>query len=410
VAVVVQSFDRDNLVMTLAAGLTTADVGEIYSEWKVWAADPLNASVPVAFRQSVGGDLLTPGINAGSYFFLQNQDGWRIRPAEEDNTITLTGNLIAEDSTRPVIIPTIGTFRVLVLGIQPITQRVDELLAQQQDSDYRGVVVIDIANGVAGVDFPVGTHASPSNNLTDAISIANRVGGTTFEIIGGLTLDRTFVDTTFVGSTTEAADFIDLNGQSVDGCMFVGVEVRNAGTGTIQCVDSRLSNISGVLGFFRTCGFINSFTLAAGSSVFVDCFSEIAGSGTVSLDMNNVAANVSLRRWTGGMTISNMTIALSNLTVDAMSANIILAASNTDGNIVVRGVGTLTNSTAGSTVIKDGWVDGLDIKLIKALDGGDVTITGTGPYTITVLDPDDGVTVIATYTVSADSLTRTRTA
>ena len=128
---VIGSFDRDNLVIVLASGLLEVDAEDIYSEWKLWAADVLNAGIPEAFR-STGGDPLTPGVNAGAYFFLQNQHGWRIRPAEEDGTITLTGNLAPEDSTFPILAPTIGDFSVLISGLQPVTQNVDDVLTLQE--------------------------------------------------------------------------------------------------------------------------------------------------------------------------------------------------------------------------------------------------------------------------------------
>jgi len=128
-------FDGDNLVITLDAptdGILTidAEVG-LYNAWKDWMLESYaNRKYPQAFR-TVGGDSLTPGIDAGAYFFIQNNLGWRIRPFEADATVFLTGNLAPEDSTLPIMIPTIGTYTVLVDGLQPITQNVDTIIEQQ---------------------------------------------------------------------------------------------------------------------------------------------------------------------------------------------------------------------------------------------------------------------------------------
>ncbi len=120
------SFDGENLLITLDAGVTSVDAQtDLYSDWKEFFKTGTNSRFPLAFRASVGGDPLTPGLDAGAYFFLQNQLGWRIRPAEENATITLEGNLIAEDTTLPVVVPTVGAFTVLILGLQPITQNAD---------------------------------------------------------------------------------------------------------------------------------------------------------------------------------------------------------------------------------------------------------------------------------------------
>jgi len=118
------SFDGPNLIITLESGVTEVDVKEdLYEAWKDWVRAG-NAQFPQAFTV-VGGDPLTSVINAGSYFFLNNSDGWRIRPPEEDITIYLTGNLAVLDVAFPAFIPTIGGYTAAIVGLQPVTQGVD---------------------------------------------------------------------------------------------------------------------------------------------------------------------------------------------------------------------------------------------------------------------------------------------
>jgi hypothetical protein len=85
------NFDGDNLLITLDSGITEVDVvDDLYRAWKDWMLEtPLNRRYPQAFV-SDGGNPLTAVINQGSYIFLQNQYGWRIKPPEEDITIYLT--------------------------------------------------------------------------------------------------------------------------------------------------------------------------------------------------------------------------------------------------------------------------------------------------------------------------------
>ena len=73
------TFDGDNLVITFQSGVTEVDVREdLYEDWKDWLlADPSRLKYPRAIRP-LGGDPLTSVINAGSYFFLNNSDGWRV--------------------------------------------------------------------------------------------------------------------------------------------------------------------------------------------------------------------------------------------------------------------------------------------------------------------------------------------
>jgi len=125
------TFDGQNLTITLDA--PTSSVlnqnveADLYSEWKSWARTSDNLKFPPAFDNSVGGDLLIPGLNSGAYFFLRNDLGWRIISSDEDQTVNYAGNLIAADPDTTLILPTPGR-TVLHLGLQPVTQGLREVL------------------------------------------------------------------------------------------------------------------------------------------------------------------------------------------------------------------------------------------------------------------------------------------
>lgn len=150
------TFDGVNLIVTLPPGQTSVSVEtDLYSAWKRFMlADKLNMRFPTAFR-TIAGDALPGSLEAAPYFFLNNLAGWRIRPPEENITISFIGNLVPEDETLAMVIPTIGTFTVLILGIQPVTQGLDALvpdidLIRQAvagdvviDSDDLGITIFD---------------------------------------------------------------------------------------------------------------------------------------------------------------------------------------------------------------------------------------------------------------------------
>lgn len=143
------TFDGANLLIILPAegAAWTLDVGgDLYSEWKEYVLGTGHQYHP-AFR-TTGGDPLTGTLNAGSNFFLRNDLGWRIRPAEEDSTITVTGNLFPEDITQPMIVPTTGGFTVLMAGLQPVTQNV-------ASQNIRDAMQLDTTDGEAGLDTKI---------------------------------------------------------------------------------------------------------------------------------------------------------------------------------------------------------------------------------------------------------------
>lgn len=109
------TFDGDNLLIILDSGVNVVDVKvDLYSDWKEWVKTADNTKYPLAFR-TIAGDP-KGSITAAPTYFLQNQNGWRIRPPEENITISLVGDLQLEDTTLPGIVPTIGAFTTMVLG------------------------------------------------------------------------------------------------------------------------------------------------------------------------------------------------------------------------------------------------------------------------------------------------------
>ena len=124
------TFDGDTLTITLGTptdGVLNLDVqDDLYSDWKEWMVTSDNIKYPPAFR-TVGGDSLTTNVDAGAYYFLRNDYGWRIKPSEYDQTIYVIGNLVAQDSALPLAVPTTGGYTVLMLGLQAVTQGIDNL-------------------------------------------------------------------------------------------------------------------------------------------------------------------------------------------------------------------------------------------------------------------------------------------
>jgi len=415
-------FDGPNLRIILAAGITQVDIEpDVYSQWKEWFKIGDNAKYPPAFR-TVGGDPLTAGIDAGAYYFIQNQHGWRIRPAEEDATILITGNLAPEDSARPIAVPTLGNFTVLLLGLQPITQNVDILLEQSQLNQFHGAIHINTHGfGVPGTAFPIGTEENPVDNIVDARLIADDAGIRKFEFHGHLTLDREYSHWNFVGISPEQSA-VNVNGQSIDSASFEACTINGAIGAPSEsparplfmrdCHLSEAMPVTGLYAILVNCFLDGDVTLANGDFIMFGGGSEVAGSGTPKINRNGTTGEVNIRAYTGGVELTNFTTG-DNASFDILSGHFISGITNTAGTIVLRGVGkkTITKGSPSSFIDDEGFIDGRDIRLIKALTAGDAEVS-LDDLTITVYDPDNITsprTVIATYDVSADGRIRTRT-
>jgi len=111
------SFDADNRLVIVNEGETSLDAeADLYSAAKrTWKNDSTLNKLRPPFR-TVAGDPIGDNRVIGAYFFLQNQAGagWRIRPYEADHELTIFGNLYAEDSYYPMLVPTLGGYTVAI--------------------------------------------------------------------------------------------------------------------------------------------------------------------------------------------------------------------------------------------------------------------------------------------------------
>lgn len=105
------TFDGPNQLIILSTGTTAVTVEDMYSRWKDWTIISDNSKYLLAFS-SLGGDPLPGGLFLGATYFLEN--GWKIRPYEGNQVLTVTGNLYARDGSDPFV-STLGSYNVRVM-------------------------------------------------------------------------------------------------------------------------------------------------------------------------------------------------------------------------------------------------------------------------------------------------------
>jgi hypothetical protein len=417
-------FDGPNLLITLppgTAGVGQIDAQDVYSAWKAWVLVGDNAKYPPAFR-TIGGDPLSSIINAGAYYFLRNDFGWRMKPAEEDVNYYLTGNLAAQDTFQSILIPTEGDFTVAIFGLQPVTQGVTPAMAQQLEyGSFQGGIWIDQINGQSGTDGTKGNAQFPVNNIPDAITIQQIRGlPKTVYVRGNLVLGTgdNIEGFKLVGENATRT-LITVNAESDTlGCEIIEAHVTgNLDGGTIlrNCV---ISNLNYINGFVYNC-MLNPGTISLGGTEtahFLNCYSGVPGSNTPTIDMNGTGTEdtpLAMRNYNGGIRLVHKT-GTAPVSIDLGAGQVILdidretPANSTvlGGNIVVRGDGgvydahrnhlgsgtyggvTLYNGVTGADHIHDMWQDmGLDPENPTSYtDDGTTTTKVSGGVTLEITD------------------------
>ena len=350
--------------------IVSLDVGtELYSEAKrQWLSNPALNVLRFPMR-SIGGDEITATQNAGATFFLQY--GWRIRPYDADHRFIVNGNLYTDPAGESPFLSTVSAATVRIES--QLSNLVDSSVARLDLTQLQPAVFIDVNNGVAGTVEGIGTPTNPVNNEADARTIADRDGLRQFHFRGAITLSQSYPNWSFKGLSAEGADTVALNGQNVDGSKFDECEISGAMSGRVDCINCGFNSLSGFNGIARSCGLINTLTLAVGSrSTLHQCFSEVAGAGrpTVYCASTGDIQSFGLRAYTGGVTIEDMS-GSESVSIDVIAGTVEIGASCTGGVANVRGVGIIVDNSNGTTVLKDGFIEAVDIRQTRDLAEAD---------------------------------------
>ena len=362
------NFDGVNLVITLESGVTEVDArSDLYGAWKTWqhetdAQGNTNRRFPPAFRTS-GGDALTPILDAGGYFFLRNDLGWRIRPPEEDINITVLGNLVGEDTDQDILIPTIGNFTVLINGLQPITQRVEKIGDLVILTSYAGVVHL-ATDGSGSPGAVVGTNGTPSNpcdNLTDAMVVAAELGLKVLHFKGTIAIGALDLTGWTLHADGAPTDILTFTGTNVNNAVIEQSVVSGSISGILRLVRSTVNSMTDIEGTLIDCSVTGPLVMpSGGSSVLslISCTSNVIGLGTPVLNVNGGVANTfQLRAYSGGIEVQNCTNANNVGSIDMISGQVIVGPTNSDGSITLRGVGNLTDTSTGIVIEQNAFLN-----------------------------------------------------
>lgn len=386
------TFDGENLIITLDSGVTNIDWIDIYSDWKDWMlADPLNRGYPEAFR-TTGGDPLNLLLDAGKYWFLRNDYGWRIKPPEEHITILAAGNLAPEDADIDMFLPTAGAYTTQILGLQPITQGFSVPLAiGLEQALYNERVTIDVVDGVSGAGYdvdgnPIGTFKTPSNNIPDALLIAAARGFSDLIILGDITLDTgdNPEGMKISGQGTHRSTITINTGADVLDCLICDAAIQGTLDGVSTIEDCSINDLDFVNGEIKNCEWVGKITLGGSEEAhFSRTRSGVPGTGTPELDCGGSGQGFQIRGHYGGIKVSNKTGPEPG-SIDMDSGQIQLAATvniTVENSFVCRGVGAMTEDLSTGYPVVNQMNDArklIDLHLLQGLDADNpMTVTPT---------------------------------
>ena len=307
------------------------------------------------------------------------------------------GNVVAIDSLGGYIDPRQPTAYVSCDRTASASATLQEQEALQHSS-FNGGVTVDLGSSYSGTAFPNGTPQQPVNNFIDALVIANENGFTTIYIIGSVTLDSgtDFEEMIFIGESMSKTTITIASDADVSNCEFYDAEIEGVLDGGNVLKNCLILDLNYVNGYIEQCVLgLGTITLGGGAEAhFLDCWSGVVGTGTPIVDMGGSGQDLGIRNYNGGLEVKNLT-GTNKVNIDLNSGRIILDSTITAGNIVVRGIGELEDSSTGTATVD---TDGLigrdlvnDITYLRQIIDNKKSLVKTGSVWQLLIYDNDGI-------------------
>lgn len=317
-----------------------------------WIVNFTDQSICSAVNVIDDNRIFTDGLGDGYDNQFELGDVYKIWPVIQVEV--LGGNIVAVDGYAgdPIdaILPTAGTQAVRT-GSSSATLTE---LADIQFSSFNGGVTVDTTSSFSGVIHPVGTPRQPVNNFIDALSILQTNNFDSIFIIGNAILS----DLDFTGLSIHGQDVLNsaiivnasANVTNVNffDCTLGGALDTNAGA--VKCIIGTVTSVSGQ---FDQCELDGYITLA-GDTFLTNCVHSRTNEN-IDVDVGTGSTFV-VRNYFGDMKLVNKT-GSDPVILDMSSGTIEVDGTVTNGTITVRGVGQVTDNSAGATVVTDDLVN-----------------------------------------------------
>ena len=347
--------------------------------------------VDAAGKESLGG-----GVSVGLTVTLLNAlvaFESRIGPTYEQCRVN-GGNLVAIDSNgfyfSTPISPTAFTQVITTASSSATTQS----QAQLEYSTYQNGVWVDVVNGTAGVEFPIGTPGSPVSNMSDAYTIATTKGFTKIYILGDIVLDSetSLSGFTLIGQNASRTHITINPNAYINNCEIYEAHVEGTLDGSCIIRKSVIHDLALFNGFLFQCSLYGTITLGGGIQAnILDCYSGIPGNTTPCINMGGSGQSLAVRGYSGGLELINKT-GPEPVSIDFNAGQLKIDLSTvTNGTIVIRGVGNVVDPSQtddAQKIITHGQYGNLYID--------NYTVTGhmvTELWQLQGLDPDHPLTV-----------------
>lgn len=247
-------------------------------------------------------------------------------------------------------------------GLTSATLSIDELIvsyviASRVLGYENGAIWIDTAAGNINTEVGVdGVAGNPVSTLAAALTLNSSLGLNKYHLASGssVVLSQAFSGSVFFGESAT----VDLNGQSVSGALFDGLDISgsDSGTNALHVHYSNCTMLGNSLGnhIFTACIIEGTIVSTQANGLrWIRCASGIAGIGAPSFDFGAVMGDTqfSVRDYSGGLELLNMGQAGTDVMTREGDGQMIINANCIGGTLAIRGNIELTDNSGGAVTL-----------------------------------------------------------
>ena len=226
-------------------------------------------------------------------------------------------------------------------------------------SNFQKVITIEVENGFAGTEYPTGTVKQPSNNIVDAVLIAQEQGITTLRIHGNYTFDNSVnIQNYYIeGDSKQASNFTFEVGATAAYCQFANCKITGSVPGIISYSNCYLQNVqslglvsSSATVIVQDCllqGTLSALSNFSGNLNILDSWMLPINEEPSIFDMNGGAFSLQIKNLSGYISIMNSTEP--NDIGIFINGGVRLDSTVIAGNFTLTGIGNLINEATSIT-------------------------------------------------------------
>jgi len=268
-----------------------------------------------------------------SAFFVANGNG--------EYTVSVEVDTFAGPSGFPNVRDAFST------SLQVYDEDFDSIVDDVITAGFQDAVWIDRSSGVAGITGDIGAPWNPVDNLADAVLIAAARNLRKYKVKGAIILQSPHVGWIFEAWSSLLDSIINVNGQNVQDCIFIRMQVSGNTSGNdqtfIECVLVGISNAQG--GGFRC---VLTSTISITTAVqFYDC--QNGGFVPVTFDVSG--GFLECRHFSGDLRITGNAGSTVELSMD--SGTVELDNTNGGGTVNINGTAVVTDNTGVGCIVTD---------------------------------------------------------